>query len=440
MGKWLVGLLTAAAAAIAVAAPAAAESVVYQFVGGTDGAAPSGGVAIDAKGNLYGATQDHGIFGCDSAAVGCGVVYRLTPGRVYSVLWRFTGPPDGYGPVAAPAVDPTSGALYGTTQYGGTGSCSSSSYTGCGSVFELAPPKHRGDPWTESVLYDFCSQSGCADGAFPSAGLVEDAKGALYGTVNGGAGNGGSGAVFRLKPPKEKHAAWHFDQLYVFCAQANCADGASPNAQVSFDAAGNLYGTTSFGGANNEGVVFELTPPAHGEGLWSETVLYNFCGATSCGDGSAPVAGVAVDGQGNLYGTTTGGGSAGAGVVYRLAAPAGAANWQYAVLKSLDGGTEGDFPKSMPLLDASGNLYTSASFGGGGPCNFGCGTVFRLTPHRDRWSFSLLHKFDAGGSGSDGTQPQGNLVFGGNGRLLGTTVSGGSATYGTIWKLQPPTP
>jgi uncharacterized repeat protein (TIGR03803 family) len=181
--------------------------------------------------------------------------------------------------------------LYGTTYHGGT--------SGGGVVFKLAPDG------TETVLYSFCSQFNCADGDHPSAGLIMDGAGNLYGTTYYG-GTSGGGVVFKLAPDGTETV------LYSFCSQSNCADGSDPEAGLIMDGAGNLYGTTSDGGGTFGGVVFKLAPDG------TETVLYSFCSQSGCADGSYPEAGLIMDGAGNLYGTTLGGGTSGTGVVFMV--------------------------------------------------------------------------------------------------------------------------
>ena len=218
----------------------------------------------------------------------------------YQVLYNFCsqdGCADGAYPGSSLIMD-GAGNLYGTTYQGGFGQK--------GVVFKLAPDG------TETVLYNFCSQSGCTDGANPGGGLVMDAAGNLYGTTQYGGDPScypgfGCGTAFKLAPDGTETV------LYNFCSQSGCTDGAEPVGGLVIDAAGTLYGTTSAGGASGGGVVFKLAPDG------TETVLYNFCSQSGCADGAEPWAGLVTDTAGNLYGTTVGGGDYGGGVVFMVA-------------------------------------------------------------------------------------------------------------------------
>jgi uncharacterized repeat protein (TIGR03803 family) len=285
------------------------------------------------------------------------------------VLYSFcsqTNCADGAQPVAGLIMD-GAGNLYGTTQGGGNAS-------GQGVVFQLRRHhQHRGTAWTETVLYSFCSQTDCADGARPSAGLTIDGAGNLYGTT--GIGGNGRGVVFELTPDQTP-TAWTETVLYRFCAQSNCADGAYPEAGLIMDGAGNLYGTTAFGGiggAGGGGVVFELTPGQTGT-AWTETMLYSFCAQTNCADGEFPYAGLIMDGAGNLYGTTYYGG--GRGVVFQLTPDETGAAWTETVLYRFCSHTncpDGAYPEAGLIMDGTGNLYGTTVIGGNGS-----GVVFAL--------------------------------------------------------------
>jgi uncharacterized repeat protein (TIGR03803 family) len=278
------------------------------------------------------------------------------------------------------------GNLYGTTQRGGA----HGPPWGLGTVFELTPNAAR-TKWTETVLHSFCAQANCVDGSFPSAGLIMDGAGNLYGTTQSGGAHRppyGLGTVFELTPNAAR-TKWTETVLYSFCSQAFCRDGRRPQTVLIMDGAGNLYGTSSEGGAicsvrlaERCGTVFELTPNA-ARTKWTETVLYSFCAQANCVDGSFPSAGLIMDGVGNLYGTTPHGH---AGVVFELMPNAARTAWTDEVLYRfcLQGGScsDGDQPSGSLIMDKSGNLYGTTQFGGDGDgCgSTGCGTVFALKP------------------------------------------------------------
>ena len=304
------------------------ETVLYSFgANNTDGSVPLAGLIQDAEDNLYGTTSGGG-------ANNGGTVYKLAPPSQSGGSWTETvlysfgaSNTDAAAPYAGVVRD-TAGNLYGTTAGGGSGS------GGGGTVYMLAPPSQSGGSWTETVLYNFCSATKCADGYSPFGGLIEDAAGNLYGaTPYGGANPGadpygyGGGTVFKLAPPSQSGGSWTETVLYNFCSAATCADGSSPQAGLIQDAAGNLYSTTVFGGANPSiskeggyggGTVFKLTPPASSGGNWTESVLYNFCAATNCADGFSPYDALIQDAAGNLYGTAYVGGTYGAGTAFKL--------------------------------------------------------------------------------------------------------------------------
>jgi uncharacterized repeat protein (TIGR03803 family) len=246
-----------------------------------------------------------------------------------------------------------------------------------------------------TTLYSFTG----SDGANPSAGLIADPAGNLYGTTAGG-GASGQGTVFQLDPSGNPTV------LYSFTG----GDGSHPGGVLIADAAGNLYGTTISGGAQDAGTVFQLTPSG------TLNVLYSFTGGS---DGALPWAGMIADTAGNLYGTTYGGGASGQGTVFQLD-PSGTLT----VLYSFTGGNDAS-PWSGLIADAAGNLYGTTE-GGDGP-----GEVFQLTPSG---ILNVLHNF----TGRDGAIPHGGLIFDAAGNLYGTTHNGGaSAAYGTVFQLTP---
>jgi uncharacterized repeat protein (TIGR03803 family) len=254
----------------------------------------------------------------------------------------------------------SAGNLYGTTANGGTGSGCNVAY-GCGTVFELIP--ESGGAWKEKILYNFNG----TDGANPVASLVLDSAGNLYGTTyNGGAY--GWGCVFELSP---QSGSWNETVLFSFDGNDN---GSWPEGDLVFDASGNLYGTTSFGGSDGKGEVFELSPQAGGG--WTETVIYSFDASKyGNGDGEQPAAGVTFDPAGNLYGTTVYGGIHSGGTVFELS-PAAGGGWTETVLHSfqnysVDSGIQ---PRGNVILDATGNLYSTLSNGG----HYSRGSVFEI--------------------------------------------------------------
>lgn len=274
------------------------ETVLYRFEGGSDGAFPgSGDLIFDRAGNLYGTTSAGGQgLACES---GCGTVYKLTPSAgswTESVIYSFIGTGDGANPNAGVVLD-QSGKLYGTAPLGGS--------SGWGTVFQL---ERSGSSWTENTLYDFADGN---DGATPTAGLIFDRSGNLYGATAYG-GTGGGGTVFQLSP---SDGSWIFALLYSLQGQG-FDPPPGPPASLVMDAAGNLYGTTLSGGEYQAGSVFKLTPTAGG---WIYTSLHDFTGGD---DGANPAGGVTLDVNGNLYGTVYNGGSGcipvGCGLVFEI--------------------------------------------------------------------------------------------------------------------------
>jgi uncharacterized repeat protein (TIGR03803 family) len=384
------------------------EVTLYSLLGGKDPNLAYAGLIMDTEGNLYGTTEFGGYYNQ-------GTVFELSSkdGSWYqSRLYSFKGGADGAQPHAALVFDSV-GNLYGTTNFGGSMQCA----RGCGTVFKLTPDTGS---WSKSVLYTFRG----SDGQEPYARLVFDQQGDLYGTTLFG-GTSGSGTVFRLSAS----SGWQESVLYSF---RGGTDGASPYAGVTFDTAGNLYGTTYAGGAKGSGTVFKLTPGSTAS--WIESLLYSFTGGA---DGKEPLAGVILDTEGNLYGTTLEGGlPANYGVVFTLR-PLPNGRWQEVVLHAF-----ADAPAANPtaglVFDAAGNLYGTTTLGAStrlGACNGGCGTLFKLTRGSPGgWTFGVLHRF---GRGSDGYNPSGDLILDSTGNLWGTTRLGGSQGAGTIFQVVP---
>jgi len=358
------------------------ESVLYTFTGTTTGFHPVAGLVPDEQGNLYGTTYQGGNVG-DCGGLGCGTVFKVTPGGAETVLHTFTGAPDGATPTAGLILD-KEGNLYGTTQDGGA-SC-------CGTVFQVTPTGK------ETILHSF---TGGADGGAPYAGLIRDGAGNLYGTTQ--AGGASYGTVFELTPRGTLKV------LYTFTGGA---DGGVPlGGLVPWN--GNFYGTTADGGASRAGTVFEVTRKG------TETVLHSFSGGS---DGVSPFAGLIRDKEGNLYGTTLGGGGSGCGgsgcgTVFEVT-QSGAETVLYSFT---DGG-----PVAGLVRDTQGNFYGTTERGGS---SFD-GTVFKLSPSGVQ---TLLHIFTGG---SDGQYPESGLVRVGK-ALYGTTFYGGPTDGGTVFSVIP---
>lgn len=406
-----------------------------------DGANP-GGLLLDQSGNLYGVTVEAGPHH------GRGVIFELVGGRKFKVLYGFCAHKDcsdGEQPFA-PLIEDTAGNLYGTTSSGGAHAA--------GVAFQLSPNADR-SAWTLHKLYDFCTQPKCADGGFPAGGLsyagaetgaLYDGSSPLYGlTAGGGSGNGG--AAFVLVPGL---AEWSETVIYDFCSQggAACIDGTWPSGSLLVNSGGILFGVTQQGGKNHlegddpgAGVAFQL---AQNNGIWSETVLYDFCGLSNCKDGGHPFASLIEDSAGNLYGTTAHGGracnnpalnSVTCGVIFKLI-PNGTASQEIVLHRFCrrDDCADGAIPEASLIRDSFGNLFGTAGDGGGHdaePGGTGGGVAFELSGS----DFHVLHAFCAQGGNSctDGWSPLANLVMDGSGDLFGTTYLG----PGSVFKLTP---
>jgi uncharacterized repeat protein (TIGR03803 family) len=294
------------------------ETVLYAFQGGlSDGQSPGGQLLFDSQGNLYGTTFYGAIGGCFE--IGCGSVFKLTPGTdgswTETLLYAFTGGADGGEPSGALSQD-SSGNLYGTTEMGG------GPLAGGGTVFELSPS--AGGTWSLSTLFNFVATTDSETGEYPIGGVILDSAGNLYGTTECGGYTVlptgwspctyGFGAVFKLS--RGVKGVWNEEVIYKF---AGIADAAYADTPLLFDSAGNLYGTTFYGGEPNGvgggGTAFELTRES--DGTWTENVLSRFLGDTP-NSGITPYAGVLRDSTGNLFGTTWGRGELGYGVVYEV--------------------------------------------------------------------------------------------------------------------------
>jgi hypothetical protein len=285
-----------------------------------------------------------------------------------------------------------------------------------GTVFELVRPTTPGGTWTKNALYSFTNHG---DGARPTAGVIFDAAGNLYGTTSD-SNAGGYGEIFQLAPPTTQGGAWTESVLYSFTGGK---DGAGPHGGLVADPAGNLYGTTASS-------VFELSPPSAPGDAWSFAVLHSFRCCTS--DGWNSVAGLVRDQSGNLYGTTEWGGflnspscgSLGCGTVFKVTPPRTPGGiWKQEVLYTFLGSDDGFIPLSGLALDLAGNLYGTAYSGG----TLGGGVAFQLTPPTQPnppWTETVLHNFSYGAA--DGAAPVASMIFDKIGNLYGTTEFGGN--------------
>jgi uncharacterized repeat protein (TIGR03803 family) len=348
------------------------ESVLHMFnYYNKDGTEPVAGLIFDASGNLYGTTLAGGAYNC-------GTAFELLPkaggGWTEKILHSFNNNGrDGYSPLVGLIFD-ASGNLYGTTSQGGPNNG--------GVVFELSP--NTGGGWTEKIVHGFTING--TTGSYPQASLIFDALGNLYGTTNAG-GTHGPGAVFELMP--KAGGGWTEKVLYSF--NNNGTDGKLPRGGLIFDGGGNLYGTTYQGGSSNGGTVFKLTPAAGGG--WTETVLHSF---GSGQDGNTPMADLILDAAGNLYGTTFYGGANAFGMVFELTPGAGGSWTETVVHNFSNNATDGGFPSVGLVSDSSGSLYGATQKGG----SLGYGVVFKLTPTTGgSWTETVLHDFGSSRDG-----------------------------------------
>lgn len=401
---------------------ASSEQILYNF---NRSATTPGGLVFDKQGNLYGISLDGG-------QANLGAVFELSPsanGWTETVLYSF-GEDTGHPVQTESLAFDKAGNLYGTTTFGGKNNR--------GTVFRLSPNAGGvGLQWTETIIHSFLASPGQS----PMAGVVLDAAGNLYGTTYGlfGPTDGANGAIFEISP--QSATAVRYRVLHAF-QDAGAGDGSGPEAALTFDAAGNLYGTTWAGGIagcgvaqNGCGTVFKLTPTKNGG--WSYRQIYKFQGLS---DGAAPDGSVVVAPNGDIYGTTVMGGIDqyeycqsgyyGCGTVFQLS-PNSDGTYTHAVLYMFNGPpTDGGSAQSGLILDAGGNLFGTTERGG----LLNDGTVFELSPNAGGWQETILHSF---GSGSDGyfldTQP----IMDNAGNIYGTTFGGGTNSYGTVFKITP---
>jgi uncharacterized repeat protein (TIGR03803 family) len=360
------GLTLACAAvpfSLAVRAPAQTFTVLHTFGGGlVDGEYPGGGLVEDPTGNIFGATQEGG-------AANAGTIFKIDSKGHESLLYSFTGGADGYFPTSTLLLN-TNGEMYGVTGFGGDLNCG---YSGCGVVFAVD------SVGALRVLHTFHFQDGDGPCAFFVCGaLVEDPDGNLYGTTDGGGNAMFYGTAFSVSSAGEEQT------LYNFCTQADCVDGYG-SGNLTRDAAGNLYGVAFEGGVYGLGLLFKIDS----SGAYS--VLHNFGEGT---DGASPWGAPYIDAVGNLYGTTFYGGDLscesgrGCGIVYKVGA-----NGVETTLHQFHGGTDGGFPYGGLTRDGQGNFYGTTS---GGTVTGDYGTVFRLDL---KGRETVLHHFKAATDG-----------------------------------------
>ena len=416
-------------------APAADFQTLYRFQGGLNGSTPATALAVDAAGNLYGTTSLGGI---EQGPDEYGVVFEVSKPPAKARLWSeqtifdFSTKDSGWGP-RGPVLLDGSGGLYGTDQNGGP--------QDYGAVFHLTPPAQPGGQWAEQTVEDLDGKDG-----LPVGNLVMAVDGSLvYASVLGG--QHAWGGLYLLSPPGNGGSDWTLSTLYSF-------EGGSAGYELEsgplLRRSGRVFGATYEGGGAFKGLAYRLVPPGAGETAWRERPIYSFEGGT---DGAYPEAQLIADPHGNLYGTTTQGGSTacgdkpGCGTVLMLSPPhdTGAAAWTETVLYRFQGGKhDGARPIAGLFRDRSGALYGTAESGGTGPCfgTKGCGVVFKLKPPAEGqtvWTETLLHVFSGYG---DGAEPGAPLVPGPGNWLYGTskgriTDRGAPHTYGTVFRIQP---
>ncbi|MGA2903244.1 MAG: choice-of-anchor tandem repeat GloVer-containing protein [Candidatus Korobacteraceae bacterium] len=375
--------------------------VIYTFTSGDDGGEPRAGITIDDVGNLYGTTEGGGTHYK-------GVVYQMTfenSSWTFTPLFEFPSWANGL-PYAGVARD-ANGALYGATEC-----CVLNPNTQWGNVFKLEPSSTG--LWNETILHWF---SDGADGGDPYNTPIVDPASNVYGTTMFGGATRlcdyapydfGCGTVYKLS---QSNGGWTESVLHDFTG----GDGKFPMSALLLDSAGNLYGTTAYGGAHNCGTAFELTPSG---AVWTETVLHDF--NFDNGDGCNPNSPLVFGPDGNLYGGTSG------GSVFQLSRSSG--QWTFAVLHTFP---SGEGPVGNLAVDRAGSIY-------GATGGFEWGNVFRVSPSNGTWTYTSLHDFTGS---SDGASPFGGVSIDANGNLYGTTFGGGSGQgfngWGVVYEITP---
>lgn len=393
-------------------------NTLYNFGGlRGDGEDPQSGVVFDRSGNLWGFASLGG------GRNGTGTIYELTPppGGVgewtETTVHRFQDTPDGDTPESRPVITP-GGVLFGTTYLGGANRT--------GTAFQALPPATPGSPYIVRVIHDFGVAAG--DGQHPNASLLF-ANGIFYGVTQDG-GATGRGIVFSLSPPTQVGGEWTETILYSF---RGLPDAAFPSSELLLDADGNLYGNALQGGANNLGAVYRLSPPRVPGGRWTESVIHSFDGT----DGSAPFGRLIFDDVGAVYGTASGGGPREAGTVFKLDPPAvPGGEWTQQTLFAFSGSSDGGSPEAGVTMDRQGRLFGTTENGGDGVPIVSGGVVFMLEPPAQPgglWTETVLHAF----GGNDGFRPIAPLILR-NGTIYSTTAQGGAFGEGTAFSLTLP--
>ncbi len=410
-------LVTILALVFTTAAAASQYKVIYTFQSTSDANIPETQMIADAAGNLYGVTQFGGTHGL-------GTVFELSPNSngswTESILYSFAESTDGGQPWAGVVMD-KNGNLYGTTSAGGDASCAPI-HGFCGTAYELSP---NGDgTWTETVLVDFTGDNGLT----PYGSLILDDAGNLYGTTEAGGPNGW-GTVFELSPNGD--GTWTQTILHGFGIDNN---GAKPFSNLLFDAQGNLWGTTAYGGLRDDclenfgcGTVFEMTPQVGGG--WGEHAVFDFNGKNG-----NPPAGLILDASGNLFGVAPYGGLGtcsgfivnGCGDIFELVSSSG---FKPRIVHYFE-----NEPIAVPngiVMDSQGNIYGTSFEGGVKTCgiNQPCGTIFEAVRQADgSYQPHLLYAFP--GETTNGFWPYAPLTIDKAGNIYGSTGNGGNLNCG----------
>jgi uncharacterized repeat protein (TIGR03803 family) len=392
------------------------EKKLYDFCSQSqclDGKSPQGDIAIGSSGNLYGTTTSGGAT--------YGLVFELVPhksGYKYSLVWAF-GVDDTLAYPWGDLILDKDGNLYGLAALGGANYC--------GAVFELKP---NGGNWSLSTIYEFFGGSdGCNPFALTYAGKASgqpwDESSPLYGTTEFG-GAYGHGAVYQLV----------FNGSYWTQTTIHSFQTSSSPTELMEDSAGNLWGTTQQGGKYGGGLMYRLA-----SGTWKETVLHNFCNTTNCADGALPVGRLFMDSSDDVFGTTASGGSncsgGGCGVVFERTS--GGAYQVIYNFCSAANCTDGSSPYGGVIMNGSGNLVGTTRFGGSGQYaeTGGSGAAFELTNSRGVWNEKVIHSFCSLSGCTDGEFPFANPIADTSGRIFGVSQGGGASEGGNAFELKP---